>query len=69
MPPLLGLSIQLANSKSLFRPMQATKSTRHLAHELHTPYARVLDVDTRIGSAGAPLLCRIGNFTNSSEEK
>jgi hypothetical protein len=35
MPPMLGLSIQLARFESLFRPLQATKSARHLADELH----------------------------------
>ncbi len=35
LPPTLGFSIQLASSESLFRRLQATKSARHLADELH----------------------------------
>jgi hypothetical protein len=69
MPPTLGLSIQLASSDSLFLSLQATKSMRHLAFELHIPLTHGLDVAARTGGAGAPPLRGARNFTNSSEEK
>jgi hypothetical protein len=69
MPPTLGLSIQPASSGSLFLRLQATKSTRHLAFELHIPFVHVLDVATPIGRPGAPRLRGARNFTNSTEEK
>jgi hypothetical protein len=68
LPPLLGLSIQLANAESLFRSLQATKCAQPLARELHFSFACLLDVVTRIGPSGAPFLCGAGNFTYSSEE-
>ena len=69
MPPTLGLSIQVASSDSLFLPLQATKSTRHLVSELLIPFTRVLDVVARIGRPDALHRREARNFTKSSEEK
>jgi hypothetical protein len=69
MPPLLGLSIQLASSGSLLGRLHATKSARRLAHELHIHFALAWDLATRSGPSSAPFRYGAGNFTNSSEEK
>jgi hypothetical protein len=63
LPLLLGFSIQLVIAASLLRALHATKQARHLAYELHIPYARPLDVAASVGPPNAPLQWRAKGST------
>ena len=68
LPPLLGLSIQLASPEMLFRSRQATKCTQPLARELHFFFCPPFRWDDAHGFLRRSLLVWGGNFTYSSEE-